>query len=244
MYLEYLSDVHTGRNAQRVQHYLQRLTVFLERHVFLRKDPRDDTLVSVTAGHLVAYVDLSLCSNIDSDYFVYSRRELCAVRLVEYSYVDDDTLFAVRQLEGRVSDFLGLLAEDSTQHSCFRSEVCLALRSQLADEDVVRLDLGADSDDTFFVEFLEHVAREVRDIPCDLLRSELCVSGFALVLLDVERCEHVVHEQSLVEDDSVLVVIAFPCHESDQEILSEGDLAQACGRTVSYHFACLQMLAE
>ena len=107
-----------------------------------------------------------------------------------------------------------------------RSEVCLALRSQLADEDVVRLDLGADPDDTFFVELLEHVAREVRDIPCDFLRSELCVSGFALMLLDVERCEYVVHEQSLVEDDSVLVVVAFPCHESDQEILSEGDLAQ------------------
>ena len=64
------------------------------------------------------------------------------------------------------------------------------------------------------------------------------------MLLNVERCEYVVHEQSLVEDDSVLVVVTFPSHESDQEILSEGDLAHACGRTVSYYFACFQMLTE
>ena len=198
----------------------------------------------MAAGHLVAYVDLSLCSDIDSDDLVYSRREFCAVCLVEDSDIDYDALFAVRQLEGGVSDFLRFLTEDGAQHSCFRSEICLALRSQLTDEDVIGLDLCADPDDTFFVEFLEHVAREVRDIPCDLFRSELCISGFALVLLDVERCEYIVHEESFVKDDSVLVVVAFPCHESDQEVLSEGDLAHACGRTISYHFACFQMLTE
>ena len=36
---KYLSYVHTGRYAQRVQHYLQRTAVFEERHILFRKDP-------------------------------------------------------------------------------------------------------------------------------------------------------------------------------------------------------------
>ena len=149
----------------------------------------------------------------------------------------------MRQLEGRIPYFLGLLAEDGAEHPCFRCEVCLALRGQLSDEDVVRLDLGSDPYDTIFIQLLEHIAREVRDVSCDLFRSELGVSCLALVLLDVERCQDVVHEKSLVEDDSVLVVVTFPGHESDEEVLSERDLAHACGRTVSYDFACLEVLA-
>jgi hypothetical protein len=49
-----LSDVHTRRHTQRVQHDVNRRTVRKERHVFLRQRPRDNTLVPVTAGHLVA----------------------------------------------------------------------------------------------------------------------------------------------------------------------------------------------
>ena len=64
------------------------------------------------------------------------------------------------------------------------------------------------------------------------------------MLLDVQRCQHVVHEESFVKNDSVLVVVSFPCHEPDQEVLAERDLAHACGRTVSYYFIHEDVLDE
>ena len=38
MNLQYLSYIHSGRYTQRIEHYLKRLTVFQEWHIFLRKD--------------------------------------------------------------------------------------------------------------------------------------------------------------------------------------------------------------
>ena len=52
--LEDLTDVHAGRDAQRVQHDVDRRAIRQERHVFLAHDARDDTLVTVAACHLIA----------------------------------------------------------------------------------------------------------------------------------------------------------------------------------------------
>ena len=73
MDLKHLSDVHTGRHAQRVQHNVQRTSVWQERHIFHRKHAGNDTLVSVTSGHLVTHGDLSLLSDVDADCLVYAR---------------------------------------------------------------------------------------------------------------------------------------------------------------------------
>ena len=47
MNLEHLADVHTGRNAQRVQHDIERRTVGHEGHILLRQDAGDNALVAV-----------------------------------------------------------------------------------------------------------------------------------------------------------------------------------------------------
>src|SRR5258706_8530643 len=49
-----LPDVHTRRNAQRVQNDLDRSAIRKVRHIFLRNDARNHALVAVPAGHLVA----------------------------------------------------------------------------------------------------------------------------------------------------------------------------------------------
>ena len=60
-----LTDVHTGRNAERIQHDLDRRSIRQIRHVLFRNDARDDTLVSVAAGHLVADRKLALHRDVD-----------------------------------------------------------------------------------------------------------------------------------------------------------------------------------
>jgi hypothetical protein len=76
--LENLADVHTRRNAERIQHDLHRRAVRQMRHVFLGKDARDDALVAVAAGHLVADRQLALHRHVHLDELDDARRQLVA----------------------------------------------------------------------------------------------------------------------------------------------------------------------
>ncbi len=64
-----LPNVHARRHTKRVQHDIYRLAILQIWHVFLRNNTRDDTLVAVTAGHLVARLNLALHSDKDLDHF-------------------------------------------------------------------------------------------------------------------------------------------------------------------------------
>ena len=102
----------------------------------------------------------------------------------------------------------------------------------LADQDVARLHLGADPDDAALVEVGQHLLGDVRDVPGDLLGAQLGVAGVDLVLLDVDRRQHVVLHQALREDDRVLVVVALPRHDRDEQVLAQRHLAVLGARPV------------
>jgi hypothetical protein len=104
---------------------------------------------------------------------------------------------AVRHLQRGVADLAGLLAEDGAQQALLRGQLGLALRRDLADQDVTGHDLGADADDPALVEVGEHLLGDVRDVPGDLLGAQLGVAGVDLVLVDVDRGEHVVLDEPL-----------------------------------------------
>jgi hypothetical protein len=80
-----------------------------------------------------------------------------------------------------------------------RGQLGLALRRHLADEQVAGADLGADADDAAVVEVRERLLRAVRDVARDLLVAELRRAGVDLVLVDVDRAEHVVLDEPLAE---------------------------------------------
>src|SRR6185312_656368 len=60
MGLEDLTDIHAARHAERIEHDVDMRAVLEIRHVLDRHDARDDALVAVTAGHLVAGLKLAL----------------------------------------------------------------------------------------------------------------------------------------------------------------------------------------
>ena len=74
--LEDLADVHSRRHAQRIQHHVGMSPVLEERHVLDRQDAADDALVAVTAGHLVARLQLALHGDEDLDHLEHARRQL------------------------------------------------------------------------------------------------------------------------------------------------------------------------
>src|SRR6202034_1427532 len=78
MGLEDLADIHAARHAERVEHDIDRGAVGKERHVLERHDLRDHALVAVTAGHLVARLDLALHGDEDLDHLHDAGRQLVA----------------------------------------------------------------------------------------------------------------------------------------------------------------------
>ena len=74
--LEDLSDVHSARHAERVEHDVDRPAVGQERHVLLGNDAGNDTLVAVASGHLVADRDLALLGQVDLHELDDARRQL------------------------------------------------------------------------------------------------------------------------------------------------------------------------
>ena len=96
--LQYLSNVHTGRHTQRIQYNIQRTSVGQIRHIFHRKYTGNDTLVSVTASHLVTYGNLSLLRNINTNRHIYSGRKFITVLSCKYLGVYNNTILTMRYL--------------------------------------------------------------------------------------------------------------------------------------------------
>ena len=242
--LEHLADVHPARHAERVEDDVHRATVREERHVLLGDDLRDDALVAVAAGELVALGDLALRRDEDADELVDARRQVVAARAVEGLDVDDDAALAVRHLEARVADLAGLLLEDRADELLLGRQLGLALRRDLADEEVAGADLGADPHDTALVELRERLLRAVRDVARDLLVAELRRASVDLVLVDVDRREDVVLHEPLREDDRVLEVEALERHERDEEVRAERELARVGRAAVGDDLTRRHLVAE
>ena len=73
-----LANVHARRDAQRVEHDINRRTIGEEGHVLLRQDTADDALVAVPAGHLVTRLQLALHRDEHLDHLEHARRQFVA----------------------------------------------------------------------------------------------------------------------------------------------------------------------
>jgi len=241
--LQNLADVHPGRDAERVEHDVHGRAVLQERHVLDRQDFGDDALVAVASGQLVTVGDLPLLGHVDPDQLVDPRRQFVALLAVEDADADDGAGLAVGHLHRGVAHLARLLAEDRAEQPLLGGQLGLALRGDLADQDVPGPHLGTDPDDAALVEVGEHVLADVGDVAGDLLGTELGVPGVDLVFLDVDRGQHVVLHQPLGQDDRILVVVALPGHERDQQVAAQRHLAAVGTRPVRQRRADLDPVA-
>src|SRR6476620_7532060 len=179
--LEDLADVQPARDAKRVEDDGDRGAVRQERHVLGGQDLGDDALVAVTAGHLVADADLALLGDGHPDQAVDTRLEVVVELATELADLDDLAALAVRQAQRAVLHLARLLTEDRPQEALLGGQLGLALRRDLADQDVAGAHLGPDVHDALLVEVLEGLLADVRDIAGDLLGTELRVARLDLV---------------------------------------------------------------
>ena len=109
----------------------------------------------MAAGELVADGDVAQLRDLDDDLLDDAAFELVARFAGEYLDADDAAALAAFHAERGVLHVLCLVAEDGAEEALFRSELGLALRSDLADEDVARAHFCADADDALLVEVPE-----------------------------------------------------------------------------------------
>ncbi len=310
MCLEHLTDVHARGNPQGVENDVHRRTIGHVGHVFDRNDLRDDTLVSVTPGHLVARLDAPLDGQKHLDHLQHARREIissrnlatlfletliecltlqtqllghafqAAVRLfvlksdleplladqfVQICLLDDTALAqplgtTVRRLADQQSPhaLIGIVLEDSqlivkiladrrqfglfgrqrplilldpvtskhmnvddmtvhagrdTQRGIFhiggfltkygaqqlflRCQLGFALGRHLPNQNIARLDLGADERNAGWVEFGQGRLTDIGNIGGDFFRPELGIPCHAGQLFDVNGCEAIFLDQPL-----------------------------------------------
>src|SRR6185503_1528648 len=146
--------------------------------------------------------------------------------------VDNRAFDARGARERGVANIASLLTEDGAEQLLFRSELRLALRRDLADQNVAMADLGTDADNAALVQIAQGMLRDVGNITRDFFRSELRVASFDFKLLDVNRGVVIVLHKTFADQDRVLEVVTAPGHESHQHVTSEGELALFCARTV------------
>src|SRR5688572_22745892 len=82
-----LSDVHTRRHTERIQHDLDRRSIRQIRHVLFRQNTCDNALVTMTSGHFVADRKLTLHCDKDLDHLDNARRQLVTLLQLRYFLV-------------------------------------------------------------------------------------------------------------------------------------------------------------
>jgi len=75
MCFQNLAGIHSRWNSKRIQHNIDRCTIFHEGHIFFWEYYRHNSFVPVAARYLVAYRNLSFHGNIDLDCLYDSRRK-------------------------------------------------------------------------------------------------------------------------------------------------------------------------
>src|SRR5882762_8561332 len=108
---ENLSDVHTRRNAERVQNDFHRRAIRERRHIFFRNDARDDALVTVAAGHFVADGELALHGDVDLDQLDDARGQFVAL-LELFLALLGDLAEHIDLARGHLLDFFDLFDQE------------------------------------------------------------------------------------------------------------------------------------
>ena len=147
MRFQNLTDVHTRWHTDRVEDDVDGTAIGQEGHVLDRQDARDDTFVAVTSGHLVARANLALLGDQDAHHLVDTDRQIGQVVARKGFDVDDFATHTMGYAQRGIFDLTGLFTEDRAEQALLSRQVGLALGCNLADQNVVRIDLGTNVND-------------------------------------------------------------------------------------------------
>ena len=157
--------------------------------------------------------------------------------------VDDNTIERRTGLEGCILHISGFVTEDSLEQFLLRARVSFSLRRNLTDKDVTRLDVRTDTNDTILIEVLGRLFRYIRDVGGELLHTALGVTHFEQLLNDMHRGVHILADDTLGENDSILVVITLPRNIRNLEVLTQREFTGLCSISFGQDLSLLNLVS-
>ena len=154
MNLQHLPDIHTGRHTQWVQNDIKRPPVWKEWHILHWKNPRNNTLITMTPCHLIANLNLTFLGNIYPNCFINTRRKLIAIFPCKHLCIYNYTKFTMWHFQRSITHFSCFLPENRTKKPLFCCQLCLTLRCNLTDQDITCSHFRANSDNSSLIQVL------------------------------------------------------------------------------------------
>ena len=186
----------------------------------------------MATGHLVTFAELALLGDKHLDDFINTGGKIIALGAFEALNIDDGSLDTVGETEGRIFHVLGLFTENAVEKFKFGGGFGFALRSDLAHQNGPGLYLTTGDHYPFVVEVLKGLFRAVGHVASDAFRPQLRLTDFGGEFLDVDGGEQVFLDHALADQDGVLVVVAVPGNEAQQQVATQGQFAMEGGRAV------------
>ena len=162
----------------------------------------------------------------------------------EHLHVDHRSRAAGRHTQAGIFHVRCLLAENRAQQLFFRGQLRFALGRHLADQHVAHCDFRTDMHDAAFVQARQLRFCQIRDIAGNFFRAELGVTRRDGQLFDVDGSEAILRQDTLGNQDRILIVVAIPRHERDQHVLAKSQLAHVSGGAVGNHIAARNHVAH
>ena len=116
MGLQNLTDVHSGRDTNRVEDNINRCAIGQEGHILFGGNEGNDTLIAMTSGQLITYGDLSFLGNPYLNPFIDPGGQVVtAIPTGVYSHIDNLAPLTVWNAQRGIFHIAGLLTENRPQ---------------------------------------------------------------------------------------------------------------------------------
>ena len=142
----------------------------------------------------------------------------------EQLLVDNNTTQWWVSLQWRILHITSLITEDGTEQLLFWRRIALTLRWNLTNHDIAWLDTSTNANNTVIIKILGSFLADIRNIRSELLNTTLGLTYIQWILIYVNRCQNIIANHTLWDNDSILIVVTLPRNVSYEQVTAQSQL--------------------
>ena len=158
--------------------------------------------------------------------------------------VDHDSFDSRRDFQRVIFDVFTGATENRMQQFFFRCQFGFTFGTDLADQNIARLDVRPDLHDPILVQVAQRLFADIGNVASEFLASQLGFANLNVKVFDMNRSISVIPDQFLADDDGIFVVESIEGHEADQDVSSQCQFSIAGRRAIGDDLTLLNFIAE
>ena len=140
----------------------------------------------------------------------------------------------MRNSQGSIANLTGLLTKDGTKEALLGRQLSFSLWSYLTYQNIAGSNLCTNADNTVFVQILQIFLGNIWNITGNFLRSQLGITSLAVIFLNMNGGINISLNEVFTKKNSILVVVTFPWHICNDNVVAQCQLTMVSSRTISY----------